>query len=173
MTRRAIAPVSTTSGTLGKKVPTAKSLTSRTSLKSSGRLRSGPSGLASQLNEKPALAGGFLFSSPDLAELRKGLDQPQRHALEAASQKRDAGRDEEDADGLLDPAELRAQMPRGADEQADRQGREDEGQTQAKAIDGEQSRAAGDRIPAAGGRENGGQDRTDAGGPDQPAGEIN
>jgi hypothetical protein len=36
--------------------------------------------------------------------LWKRFDQPHRHALEAAGQKRDAGRDEEDADGLLDPA---------------------------------------------------------------------
>jgi hypothetical protein len=81
-------------------------------------------------HEKPALAGGFLLScvSPDLTELGKGLDQPQRHALETASQKRDAGRDEQDADGLLDPAELRAQMARGADKWADRGSREDKGQ---------------------------------------------
>ncbi len=83
------------------------------------------SGRTLRMNGKPALSGGFLFAhSPDLAELRKRLDQPQRNALKAAGQKQNAGRDEQDADGLLDPAELRAQMARGADERADRGGGE-------------------------------------------------
>src|ERR1700722_2152974 len=100
------------------------------------------------MRNPPSPAGFFFQLSPDLTELRKGLDQPQRHALETASQKRDASRDKQDADGFLDPAELRAQMPRGADERADRGGREDEGQTQAEAVDGEQRSAAGDGFPA-------------------------
>src|SRR3984957_7981633 len=129
MTRRAIAPASTTSGTLGKKVTTARSPTSRTSLKPSDCKAAGQNGRRPPLNEKPAVFGGFLFCvSPDLTELRKRLDQPDRNALETAGQKRDAGRDEQDADGLLDPAELRAQMTRRANEGADRGGGEDEGQ---------------------------------------------
>src|ERR1700733_911916 len=102
------------------------------------------------MRKPPSPAGFFFCVSPDLTELRKRLDQPQRHALETASQKRHAGRHEQDADGLLDPAELRAQMSRRADEWTDRGGGEDEGQPQAEAIDSEQSRAAGDRVPAAG-----------------------
>src|ERR1700722_785893 len=124
------------------------------------------------MRNSPSPAGFFFQPSPDLTELRKRLDQPQRHALETASQKRDARRNEEDADRLLDPAELRAQMPRRADERADRGGGGNEGQTQAEAVNGEQRCAAGDRIPAAGDRENGGQDRTDAGGPTEREGEA-
>src|SRR5262245_19478930 len=108
---------------------------------------------------KPAGDGGFPFVlSPDLTELREGLEQPQRNALEAAGQKGDAGQNEQDADGLLDPAELLPQMERRAHEWADRCGGEDEGQTQPEAVDGEQRRAAGDGVPAAGDGENGGQD---------------
>ena len=43
-------------------------------------------------------------ASPHLPELRERLDEPQRCALEAAGEKGDAGRDQQDADRLLDPA---------------------------------------------------------------------
>src|SRR5258708_39922274 len=95
----------------------------------------------------PPSSAGFFYSSPELTELRKRLDQPQRHALETASQKGDSGRDEEDADGLLDLTELCAQMARCADERADRRGGGNEGQTEAEAVDGKKSSAAGDQIP--------------------------
>src|SRR5882757_7581955 len=116
MTRRVTAPPSTTSGTSGRKAPTARSATSRSAPDPLPRRAISAWRFGIAANRKPALAGGFLFAvSADLTELRKRLDQPQRHALETAGQKRDAGRDEEDADGLLDPAELRPQMTRRAD----------------------------------------------------------
>ena len=66
-----------------------------------------------RIGNPPETAGFSVADSPDLPELRERLDQPERNVLEAAGQERDAGRDQEHADRLLDPAELFAHV-RGA-----------------------------------------------------------
>ena len=63
-------------------------------------------------------------------------------------------------------------MARSAHERTDRGGGEDERQAQPEAVDGEQRRAAGDGVPAAGDGENGRQDRADAGRPAEGEGEA-
>src|SRR5271166_1472062 len=75
--------------------------------------------------------------SPHLPELRKGVDQPQRRALEAAGEKGDPGRDQKHANRLLDFSELLFHGGRGAHERADRGGGGDEGEAEAEAVDGE------------------------------------
>src|ERR1700722_2757433 len=129
MRRRAIAPASTMSGTCGRRAPTARSPTSRSAPDGPDGGAVSASGSALLMNDETRRRRRVSFlRSPDLAELREGFDQPDRNALKPASQKCDAGRDEQDAHGFLDPAELRAQMARRADEGPDRGGREDEGQ---------------------------------------------
>ncbi len=54
----------------------------------------------------PVLQASCSRPSLHLPELRKGLDQPQRCALKPAGEEGDAGRDEEHADRLFNPAEL-------------------------------------------------------------------
>jgi hypothetical protein len=116
--------------------------------------------------------GPFFIVSPDLLELREGFDQLQRNALKAAGQESDACRDPKDPDSFLDPSELQAQMARRMHEGTDRGGGEDERETQSEAVDGQQSRAAGDSVPAAGDGKNAGQDWTDAGSPAEGEGET-
>src|SRR5579862_2147328 len=135
MTRRVTAPASTMSGTPGRRDPTARSPTCRTNPRPSGCGRRPVAILGDRRKRKRRSL--FIVSS-DLAELRESFDQPKRNALEPAGQESDAGRNEEDPNRVLDPAELLTQMERRAHERADRGGGEDEGQTQPKAVDSKQ-----------------------------------
>ena len=159
-----------------KKGPTARSPTSRTSRDPTGcgAHIAVPQPSSAAERRSPPDNGGFLFCRPhpicpncgkvSISQKETFWKPPVRNATPVATKK--------DADGLLDPAELLAQMARSAHERADRGRGEDEGQAEPEAVDGEQRRAAGDGVPAAGDGENGGQDRADAGRPAEREGEA-
>src|SRR5690348_18242467 len=85
-------------------------------------------------------AGG-LFSS-DLAENRKCFEQPHAHLVYAAGEEGQPRQHQQRTHHLLDPVEIAAKARQESGKRFDRQGRDNERNSESDRIDGKQASAA-------------------------------
>ena len=115
---------------------------------------------------------GAKRSSADPAERRKRLQQPHAHLVDAAGEEGDAGEHQKRAHRLLDAMQIILEAREKCRERLDGEGGDHERNAEAERIDRQQAGALGDRLLGRRHRQNGGEDRPDAGRPAEGKGQA-